>query len=66
MAEGDRLVRIATDTVAATSVMVLSDYSKGVLAGDVPARLIAAAKAAGRRVVGKLWCSTPRMLLIQR
>jgi D-beta-D-heptose 7-phosphate kinase/D-beta-D-heptose 1-phosphate adenosyltransferase len=47
----DRLVRIAADTVAATSVMVLSDYDKGVLAGDVPARLIAAARAAGRRVV---------------
>jgi D-beta-D-heptose 7-phosphate kinase/D-beta-D-heptose 1-phosphate adenosyltransferase len=47
----DRLVRIAADTVAATSVMVLSDYNKGVLAGDVPARLIAAARAAGRRVV---------------
>ncbi|MDJ0386644.1 D-glycero-beta-D-manno-heptose-7-phosphate kinase [Roseomonas sp. E05] len=47
----DRLVRIATDTVAATSVMVLSDYRKGVLAGDTPERLIAAAKAAGRRVL---------------
>ncbi len=47
----DRLVRIAADTVAATSVMVLSDYRKGVLAGDVPERLIAAAKAAGRRVL---------------
>ncbi|MBC9177317.1 D-glycero-beta-D-manno-heptose-7-phosphate kinase [Roseomonas ludipueritiae] len=47
----DRLVRIAADTVAATSVMVLSDYNKGVLSNDVPARLIAAARAAGRRVV---------------
>jgi D-beta-D-heptose 7-phosphate kinase/D-beta-D-heptose 1-phosphate adenosyltransferase len=47
----DRLVRIAADTVAATAVMVLSDYRKGVLAGDTPARLIAAAHAAGRRVV---------------
>ncbi|MFC3123983.1 D-glycero-beta-D-manno-heptose-7-phosphate kinase [Pseudoroseomonas globiformis] len=47
----DRLVRIAADTVAATSVMVLSDYRKGVLAHDVPERLIAAAKAAGRRVI---------------
>ena len=47
----DRLVRIAADTVAACSVMVLSDYNKGVLAGEVPARLIAAARAAGRRVV---------------
>ena len=30
----DRLVRIAADAVAATTVMVLSDYRKGVLAGD--------------------------------
>ncbi|MFT8244013.1 D-glycero-beta-D-manno-heptose-7-phosphate kinase [Roseomonas sp. BN140053] len=47
----DRLVRIAQDTIAATRVMVLSDYRKGVLGGDVPERLIAAAKAAGRKVV---------------
>ena len=47
----DRLVRIAQDTVAATKVMVLSDYRKGVLVGDVPERLIAAARAAGRKVV---------------
>jgi len=47
----DRLVRIAADAVAATSVMVLADYRKGVLAGDTTARLIAAARAAGRKVV---------------
>ncbi len=47
----DRLVRIAADAVAATKVMVLSDYSKGTLSGDVPARLIAAARNAGRKVV---------------
>ena len=47
----DRLVRIAADAIAATSVMVLSDYHKGVLSGDTPKRLIAAARAAGRRVV---------------
>ncbi|MCR0984806.1 bifunctional heptose 7-phosphate kinase/heptose 1-phosphate adenyltransferase [Roseomonas populi] len=47
----DRLIRIAQDTVAATKVMVLSDYRKGVLAGDVTPRLIVAAHAAGRRVV---------------
>ena len=47
----ERLVRIAADAVAATAVMVLSDYRKGVLSGDVPAQLIAAARAAGRRVV---------------
>jgi D-beta-D-heptose 7-phosphate kinase/D-beta-D-heptose 1-phosphate adenosyltransferase len=47
----DRLVRIASDAVAATKVMVLSDYSKGTLSGDVPQRLIAAARNAGRKVV---------------
>jgi D-beta-D-heptose 7-phosphate kinase/D-beta-D-heptose 1-phosphate adenosyltransferase len=47
----DRLVRIAADAVAATTVMVLSDYQKGVLSGDVAQRLIVAARAAGRRVV---------------
>ncbi|MBC7800366.1 MAG: bifunctional heptose 7-phosphate kinase/heptose 1-phosphate adenyltransferase, partial [Gemmatimonadaceae bacterium] len=47
----ERMMRIARDTLAATSVAILSDYRKGVLSGDIPAQLIAAAKAAGRRVV---------------
>ena len=47
----ERMLRIAGDTLAATSVAVLSDYRKGVLAGSIPAQLIAAAKLAGRRVV---------------
>jgi D-beta-D-heptose 7-phosphate kinase/D-beta-D-heptose 1-phosphate adenosyltransferase len=47
----ERLVRIAADAVAATTVMVLSDYQKGVLAGDTCQRLISAARAASRRVV---------------
>ena len=47
----DRLVRIAREAMAATSVTVLSDYGKGVLAGDVPAQLIAAARTAGRKVI---------------
>ena len=47
----ERMLRIAGDTLAATSVAVLSDYRKGVLAGDIPAQLIAAARQAGRRVV---------------
>ena len=47
----ERLLRIAGDVVAATSITILSDYAKGVLAGDTPSRIIAAAKAAGRRVV---------------
>lgn len=47
----DRLIRIASDAAAATAVMVLSDYRKGVLTGDTPTRLIAAARAGGRKVV---------------
>jgi len=47
----DRLVRIAADAVAATAVMVLSDYRKGLLAGTTAARLIAAARAGGRKVI---------------
>ena len=47
----ERLLRIAVGAIAATSVLVLSDYRKGVLAGDIPAQLIAAAKAAGRQIV---------------
>lgn len=47
----DRLVRIAGDAARATSVVVLSDYRKGVFAGDTAARLIAAAHDAGRRVI---------------
>ena len=47
----DRLVKIASDAVAVTTTLVLSDYKKGVLAGDIPARLIASAHAANRRVV---------------
>ena len=47
----ERLARIARDAMAATSLVVLSDYRKGVLAGAMPGLLIAAAHAAGRRVV---------------
>lgn len=47
----ERLLRIASDTLAATSVTVLSDYAKGVLAGDIPAQLIALARQAGRPIV---------------
>jgi len=47
----ERLVRIARDAMAATSVTVLSDYRKGLLAGEVPAQLIAAAREAGRTVI---------------
>ncbi|GAB0119408.1 PfkB family carbohydrate kinase [Acidisoma sp. 7E03] len=47
----ERLLRIATDAMAATSVTILSDYSKGVLAGEMPAQLIAAARAAGRPII---------------
>ncbi len=47
----ERLVRITQDAMLATTITVLSDYNKGVLSGDVPARIIAAARATGRRVV---------------
>ena len=40
----ERLVRITQDAMLATTVTVLSDYNKGVFAGDVPARIIAAAR----------------------
>jgi D-beta-D-heptose 7-phosphate kinase/D-beta-D-heptose 1-phosphate adenosyltransferase len=47
----DRMLRIAGDALAATTVTVLSDYRKGVLAGDVAGRIIQLARAAGRKVV---------------
>ncbi|WP_198372795.1 D-glycero-beta-D-manno-heptose-7-phosphate kinase [Roseomonas rosulenta] len=47
----DRMVKIAGDAVAATTILVLSDYGKGVLDGATAKRLIDAAHSAGRRVV---------------
>ncbi len=47
----ERMLRIVRDAMAATSVTILSDYGKGVLAGDMPSQIIAAARAMGRRVV---------------
>ena len=47
----DRLLRIARDGMAATSITVLSDYGKGLLAGPVAGRLIEAAHQAGRTVI---------------
>lgn len=47
----ERMVRIAVDAMAATSVTVLSDYGKGVLAGDVPTRLLEAARSSGRMLI---------------
>ena len=47
----ERLMKIARDIIAATSICVLSDYGKGTLAGDVPAQIIAAARQVGRRVI---------------
>ena len=47
----ERMMRIARDAMAATSITVLSDYAKGLLAGGLPGELIAAAHAAGRRVI---------------
>ncbi len=47
----ERILRIARDAMAATSVTVLSDYRKGLLAPGLPAQLVAAARAAGRRII---------------
>src|SRR3954468_10898734 len=47
----ERMVRIALDAMAATSVTVLSDYGKGVLSGDIPTQLVAAARKAGRKLI---------------
>ncbi len=47
----ERLLRIAGDAIAATQVMVIADYQKGLMPGDVAQQLIAVARRAGRRVV---------------
>jgi len=47
----ERMLRIAGDTMAATSVTVLSDYAKGILTGEIATQLIAIARQAGRRVI---------------
>jgi len=47
----DRLLRIAVDAMAATSVTVLSDYGKGVLSAGVPAKLVEAARKIGRKLI---------------
>jgi D-beta-D-heptose 7-phosphate kinase/D-beta-D-heptose 1-phosphate adenosyltransferase len=47
----ERLIRIATDAMAATSVTILSDYRKGVLSDNVATQLVAAAKKLGRRLI---------------
>jgi D-beta-D-heptose 7-phosphate kinase/D-beta-D-heptose 1-phosphate adenosyltransferase len=47
----ERLIRIALDAVAATSITLLSDYRKGVLSDEVATQIIAGAKSLGRRVI---------------
>ncbi len=47
----ERLVRIALDAMAATSVTVLSDYRKGVLSAAVCAALIQGAQKLGRKII---------------
>jgi D-beta-D-heptose 7-phosphate kinase/D-beta-D-heptose 1-phosphate adenosyltransferase len=47
----ERLVRIALDAMAATTVTILSDYRKGVLSPQVAGQLIAGAKKLGRMVI---------------
>lgn len=48
---GERLLRIASDAMAATSVTVLSDYRKGVLTPAITRALISGAKTLGRPIV---------------
>ncbi len=47
----ERMLRIAIDAMVATSVTLISDYGKGVLANSVPQELIAAAQRTGRKVI---------------
>ena len=47
----ERLLRIAREAMAATSVTILSDYRKGVLTGEVARALVAGGRAVGRPVV---------------
>jgi D-beta-D-heptose 7-phosphate kinase/D-beta-D-heptose 1-phosphate adenosyltransferase len=47
----ERLLRIARDAMAATSITVLSDYQKGLMTGGLPTLLIAAAREAGRPII---------------
>ena len=47
----ERMLRIVRDAVAATTVTILSDYGKGVLAGDMPRQIIAAARSLSRPVI---------------
>ncbi len=47
----DRMLRIARDGMAATSITVLSDYGKGLMAGSVAKQLIDVAHQTGRRVI---------------
>jgi D-beta-D-heptose 7-phosphate kinase / D-beta-D-heptose 1-phosphate adenosyltransferase len=47
----ERMIHIAADAMAATSVTVLSDYQKGLLSADVAHRLVTAARETGRKVV---------------
>lgn len=47
----ERLLKIARDAMAATTATVLADYGKGVLTGDTPEQLIAAARQGLRPVI---------------
>ncbi len=47
----ERILRIARDATAATGVTVLSDYGKGVLAGELPRQLVTAARQADRKLI---------------
>jgi D-beta-D-heptose 7-phosphate kinase/D-beta-D-heptose 1-phosphate adenosyltransferase len=50
-ADEDDLARTALSQIPYVDVVVLSDYSKGVFAGSLAAKIIAAAKVAGKPVI---------------
>ncbi|MBV8525767.1 MAG: D-glycero-beta-D-manno-heptose-7-phosphate kinase, partial [Acetobacteraceae bacterium] len=47
----ERLLRLARDAMASHKVVVLSDYNKGLLTGDLAPELIGAARQAGCQVI---------------
>jgi D-beta-D-heptose 7-phosphate kinase/D-beta-D-heptose 1-phosphate adenosyltransferase len=48
---GERLLRIASDAIAATSATILSDYGKGLMTGIIPSTVIETARKIGRPVI---------------
>ena len=49
--DADNLIAIATPLIAASEIIILSDYAKGCLTDEVISRVISLAKDAGKRVI---------------